>query len=64
MISAAQWQAWPGFEAFYVSAQRGPAYLIQIDRKDLARRLLAGDTLETIVTGPSKGDQHDRRHSR
>lgn len=51
MISSAPWQAWPGFEAFFVNADRGPCYLIQIDRVELSRRLRAGETLSQIVSG-------------
>lgn len=51
MTSCAPWLAWPGFEAFFVSARGGPAYLIQVARDDLARRLSSGETLDQIVTG-------------
>lgn len=51
MISAAPWLAWPGFEAFFVGARCGPCYLIQVDRRDLALRLAAGESLSRIVTG-------------
>jgi hypothetical protein len=51
MITAAPWQAWIGFEAFYVSLGGGPCYLIQVERKEMARRLRAGETLSQIVTG-------------
>lgn len=50
MISAAPWLAWPGHEAFFVSANGGPCYLLQFDRRDLARRLARGETLEHIIT--------------
>lgn len=51
MISSAHWLSWPGFEAFFVSARCGPAYLIQVDRRELSLRLAAGETLQRIVTG-------------
>lgn len=51
MISTAPDQSWTGFEAFYVSARSGPCYLIQVERKELARRLLAGEKIDQIVTG-------------
>lgn len=54
MISAAAWLAWPGFEAFFVSARCGPAYLIQVDRAELAGRLKAGESLAFIVTGENQ----------
>lgn len=50
MISTASWLAWPGFEAFFVTARGGPDYLIQVERRDLARRLSKGETLERIVS--------------
>lgn len=52
MISAAPWLAWIGFEAFFVSCPNGPAYLIQVERKELALRLRT-ETLTQIVTGVS-----------
>lgn len=51
MISSAHWLSWPSFEAFFVSAERGPCYLIQVERAELARRLDKGETLEHIVCG-------------
>lgn len=51
MITAAPWLAWVGFEAFFVGADGGPAYLIQVDRAEMARRLKANETLSQIVTG-------------
>lgn len=51
MISHAPDQSWHGFEAFYVSCQNGPCYLIQVDRKELGRRLARGERLGVIVTG-------------
>lgn len=54
MISAAPWLAWHGFEAFFVSAPTGPCYLIQVDRRELARRLRT-ETLTQIVTGVNHG---------
>lgn len=50
MITTAPWLAWPGYEAFFVSCPVGPAYLIQIDRRELATRLRT-ETLTHIVTG-------------
>jgi hypothetical protein len=49
-IIVAPWQAWPGFEAFFVTSPIGPCYLIQVGRADLARRLRRGEALEHIVT--------------
>lgn len=51
MIIAASWLAWPGFEAFFVTRESGPCYLVQVSRDELARRLLDGETLAHIVTG-------------
>lgn len=59
MITAAPWRAWPGFEAFFVSrviddgplqTHGGPDHLIQVDRRELARRLRT-ETLTRVITG-------------
>jgi hypothetical protein len=44
--------SWPGFEAFFVrpALEGSPYYLIQVERREMARRLHRGETLERIVT--------------
>lgn len=55
MITSAAWEAWPGWEAYYVQfSDEAPAYLIHVDRKELARRLAAGEKFETIITGDTR----------
>jgi hypothetical protein len=49
MISAPH-LAMPGYEAFFV-CREGPNYLIQVERRELSRRLARGETLQRIVTG-------------
>lgn len=54
MISSAPDVAWPGYEAFFVSACGGPCYLIQVERRALSLRLALGQTLYQIVTERSR----------
>jgi hypothetical protein len=50
MILSANWLAWPGHEAFFVAHGLGPAHLIQVDRRELARTLARGTSLEQAIT--------------
>lgn len=51
MIINAPQHAMPGWSAFYVSLPDRwlPAFLIHVDNKELAERLLRGERIEQIV---------------